>query len=435
MAGIEYEELEIEVVATHEEVRVLRSQFGCPREDFQPAYDPAEMSCRLERLDELILAGESEEIVSERRELAESIGEDLYKTLFPGRIQGTVNQGLAAMSATRRFTNAGLRLRLSFGEAMDYPPETVGLPWELACSPDDRRFQFSAATTPLVRHLDLNQASNPLEVEPPLRILAVLASPNGLPQIDTDQQKDVLLGACGDDERMQIKFLTPPTLTHLRDTLRSAKNANMPFHAFHFLGHGAFDPDGRGYLNFERENRQRQRVQGRDLAQILKDFSLAFALLSTCKGARMMRRKGQHPFTGSASALVASGMPAVIAMQFPLSEKASRHFNHSFYGSLKQGRPLEEAVTEGRLRILSENPNNFEWASPVLFLRSRDGKVLSLPKKKDQEASLGSDSHSDSITITSSRDISIGNSIVNKVHGDQFNVQGDMSVHRGSSRR
>ena len=106
-------------------------------------------------------------------------------------------------------------------------------------------------------------------------------------------------------------------------------------------------------------------------------------VLATCFGARMMRLAGQHPFAGSASALVAGGLAAVVGMQFPVSEHAASEFTAAFYGKLAEGRSLEEALTEGRMRIFTTDRGSFEWASPVLFLRSRTGDVLDLQTSQD----------------------------------------------------
>ena len=118
-------------------------------------------------------------------------------------------------------------------------------------------------------------------------------------------------------------------------------------------------------------------MPGRQLAAQLAGFSeLRLATLATCKGGQMIRQQGQHPFSGVASALIAGGLPAVVAMQFTISVDAASAFTSSFYKRLAAGRGVEESVTEGRLQIAALYPEGFEWACPVLFLRARDGIVL-----------------------------------------------------------
>jgi len=378
VACIEYEELEIEVgscLCGQGEVRILSSRFDRPRERFRPSYNAVELNQRLERLDELQLAQDSE-AVSMRKQLAESIGKDLFEALLPGRVRQTFAKSLASVRTAER--NVGLRIRLSFGEASRYLPEVVGLPWELLCSPETLEFPSSAPETPMVRYLDLERPVQPVKIEPPLRILGVLASPEGLRPIDRHAHEEILRDACGGND-LELDLLQPPTLSALHEQLDQSRATGKPIHVIHFLGHGGFDDNGEGALNFEYPNGSRHRVSGRDLARTLGGFrELRLVVLSACVGARMMRRRGQHPFAGSASALVAGGLPAVVGMQFSISEIAAAKFVRAFYRCLAKGRPLEEAVTEGRLGILTTDTSTFEWASPVLFLRSRDGKVLDL---------------------------------------------------------
>lgn len=380
---IEYTELEIEVgrcLCNEGEVRVLGSPFDRPRERFQPSYRVEDLHQRLEELDNLMLKTDGAAVAS-RKALAQAVGQDLFRALLPGKVRQTFGYSLAVLRGLRASKKIGLRIRLSFGEASRYLPEVVGLPWELLCSPDTLEFPISAPETPLVRYLDLERPVEPVTVEPPIQVLAILASPRGLPEIDRQQHERILRGA--ENDRLELVPLRPPTLADLREELRSRQERGKPIHVVHFLGHGAFGDDGEGCLYFERPDGGPQAVTGVQLAQMLAGFDeVRLAVLSTCVGARMMRRKGQHPFAGSASALVASGLPAVVGMQFPVSEAAASEFTRSFYHHLAKGRSLEEAVTEGRLRILGTDPGTFEWASPVLFLRSRDGRVLDLPERE-----------------------------------------------------
>jgi hypothetical protein len=78
-----------------------------------------------------------------------------------------------------------------------------------------------------------------------------------------------------------------------------------------------------------------------------------------------------------------AGLPSAVAMQFPISDDAAVEFSSEFYASLAMLRPVDMAVTDGRLAIHSKSPRSFEWATPVLFMRSRDGKILELAAKED----------------------------------------------------
>ncbi len=432
VSGIDYRELEIEIgrcLCGEGEVRILGSPFDRPRERFEPSYDTDELNRRLEELDKLFLAT-GREAATKRKRLAQEIGQDLYRALLPGKVRQTFGYSLAALRALQASQKVGLRIRLSFGEASRYLPELVGLPWELLCSPETLEFPTAAAETPLVRYLDLERPVESVAVNPPVKVLAVLASPRGLTEIDREQHQRILKGA--ENARLNLAFLRRPTLMDLREELQRRQDGGTPIHVLHFLGHGRFGDDGEGYLYFERPDGGPQEVSGRELALMLGGFrELRLAVLSTCVGARMMRRKGQHPFTGSASALVAGGLPAVVGMQFPVSERAASEFTRSFYRHLAQGRSLEEAVTEGRLRILGTDTGTLEWASPVLFLRARDGRVLDLTDR----GSLGVEKPATVRTSGDRADRDLYKAYVMEWVGrDSYRAEGDINIDRREGR-
>ncbi len=89
--------------------------------------------------------------------------------------------------------------------------------------------------------------------------------------------------------------------------------------------------------------------------------------------ARHTARSGSSegdPYGGVAAALVRSGMPAVVAMQRPISDGAAIAFSAAFYRQLAAGAGLETALTEGRQAIHTLSPAGDEWAIPVLFGRA-----------------------------------------------------------------
>ena len=100
--------------------------------------------------------------------------------------------------------------------------------------------------------------------------------------------------------------------------------------------------------------------------------SLRLVVLNACEGARSAR---DDPFRGVAQALVRQGIPAVIAMQFEISDPAALVFSQSFYQAIADGLPVDVATVEAR-RAMFADGNEVEWATPVLYLRSPDGRVF-----------------------------------------------------------
>ena len=154
--------------------------------------------------------------------------------------------------------------------------------------------------------------------------------------------------------------------------------AKDTYNVLHFMGHGLFDrASGEGMLAFEGADGAPDLVSGKAFATKLKDLrSLGVVMLNACNTARAGQAGGGNPFRGVATALVLGGVPAVVAMQKPISDRAAISFSTAFYRHLASGDSVDEALTEGRQAIHSAKPDSFEWATPVLFLRLPEGNVF-----------------------------------------------------------
>ncbi|MEM9553698.1 MAG: CHAT domain-containing protein [Acidobacteriota bacterium] len=441
LSDIEYDELSLEVSVGpggQREVRVLDAGLaGRARELFEAPYTAEELGQKLSELDHLLLQSDSGS--SRRRsQMAESIGEDLFRALFRGSIGEALRRKLDQLYERQKDCRSGLRIRLSFGQMMRSSPEIVGLPWELI-TPPDRSFSVNSPETPLVRHLDLVRPGRRIEVGRPIRVLAILASPSGLRSIDLGPHEEALEAACErDNMELEIMWRTP--LNKLRSQLQKFRNRGKSIHVLHFLGHGDFDSDGIGGLNFERSDGSRDRVPGRSLGQLLSGCGLQLAVLNTCVGGRMMIKEGQHPFAGSASALVAADLPAVVGMQFSVSEAAAIRFAKYFYPQLAAGSSVEEAVTEGRLAMLGNDSGGLEWASPVLFLRAPDGVVtVGAGSFSESRAGLleneGSPPSTAAQHVHSERDTYTSNGPMKITRGNSYEAGRDIDVGDGSKTR
>src|SRR5262249_20857988 len=142
----------------------------------------------------------------------------------------------------------------------------------------------------------------------------------------------------------------------------------------HFVGHGGFDERSQdGVLLLEDEDRMSYRIGGQDLGMLLHDHrSLRLAVLNSCDGARASRI---DPFGGTAQSLVQQGLPAVIAMQFEVSDDAAIGLAREFYGALADSYPVDAALTEARKALFAAQ-SGVEWGTPVLYLRAPDAKIF-----------------------------------------------------------
>src|SRR5690349_23765772 len=110
------------------------------------------------------------------------------------------------------------------------------------------------------------------------------------------------------------------------------------------------------------------------LAHLLSPHqSLRLVMLNSCDSAA---GSPSDLFSSAAATLIRRGIPAVLAMQFEISDDAAIEFTRSFYESAAEGRSIDAAVQNARLAVCLARPGSLEWGTPVLFLRQRDGHIF-----------------------------------------------------------
>ena len=97
------------------------------------------------------------------------VGQQLFQALFTGPVYGMYRASMAM--AQQRGTRLRVVLRLT-------APKLAALPWETLFDPETGT--YLCRQEPLVRHVPAPYTPDPLPVRPPLRILALAASPRGL---------------------------------------------------------------------------------------------------------------------------------------------------------------------------------------------------------------------------------------------------------------
>lgn len=291
--------------------------------------------------------------------------------LFDAVFQGDLLARFRARLAEARDREAGLRLRLRLDEA----PELADLPWEYLYETSRRQFLCLSKDTPIVRLLDVPDPPKPLSVRPPLRALVAVATPTDQEELDVEREINRLRKSVEDLTArglLTLDFLPVATLEELQRQLRRAD-----YHIFHFIGHGIFDAGAQeGVLLFENAMKRSQPVTGQDLAVYLRDATtLRLVILNACEGARAGRK---DPFAGVAQVLLLQGLPAVVAMQFAVSDKAAATFAQGLYGALADGLPVDAALAEARKSVFGLG-DSVEWGTPVLYLNAPDGRIFDVP--------------------------------------------------------
>ncbi|MET9273798.1 CHAT domain-containing protein [Kribbella sp. NPDC003557] len=298
---------------------------------------------------------------SVEQRLLEDFGGQLFDAVFTGSVRTCLERSLTAAEDA----DAGLRLRLRVAAPLE------NIPWEFLYA---REYGFLCLSpeTPLVRYVAMPRSVPPFPVRPPLRILAMLSAPSDVPGLQNEEEWDKLqtslshLIARG---MVQLDRLPVGSLAALQRPMRQQQ-----YHVLHFVGHGLYDEDADdGALVLEDETGRARLVTGRDLGTMLRGYrSLRLVVLNACEGARS---SVDDPFGGVAQALVRQGVPAVIAMQFEISDPAAVVFSQSFYEAVADLLPADVAVVEARKAIFAAE-NDVEWATPVIYLRSPDGTIF-----------------------------------------------------------
>jgi formylglycine-generating enzyme required for sulfatase activity len=301
---------------------------------------------------------------SPQRKAAIEFGSKLFEAVF----QGDVYARLLTSLEESHDQEQGLRILLRL------PPELNHLPWEYLYHPGWKQFFSLSVDTPLVRYLELTPSIRPLQIKPPLRLLVMISSPSDYPALDVEREWNDLQSALQPlmaSGALEIKRLESASLLDLQRKLQKVE-----YHLFHFVGHGIFDESKQGgVLIFCDEQGRGSPQSGQDLGTLLRDHrSLRLALLNTCEGARTGT---EDPFAGVAHSLVQMGVPAVIAMQFEISDAASILFSQEFYTALAAGYGVDTALGNARKAIFA-GQESVEWGTPVLFSRVLDGRVFEL---------------------------------------------------------
>ncbi|HXU29173.1 MAG TPA: CHAT domain-containing protein, partial [Thermoanaerobaculia bacterium] len=296
-----------------------------------------------------------------------SLGARLFERLFRGSVRSRFDESLGLVAPS----GDGLRIKIQLDlNEPDLVPLS-GLPWELlADGATDHSLGLDRRSS-IVRYIPQRRPLDRRELPRPLRILLASAEPPGSQPLALDREIERVREAVERPGEIEVRTLAHATLGSLRRALTGPEE----IHVLHFMGHGEFDPEsGEGVLYLEDGNGSTAIVRGGPIADQLRDrTALRLVFLNACRTARSA---APSPFGGVATALVRAGVPAVIAMQFPMVDSAAIAFSETVYGRLAAGDPIDAAVTEGRLAVHAAAPKLLAWGTPVLFSHVADGRLF-----------------------------------------------------------
>ena len=305
------------------------------------------------------------DVPPERVLSVEMVGVQLFDALFSGETREVLRS--AEDAAKRNPDKTGVRIRLSMNLAAEGMAEVASLPWELMRRRNQNPLVVSV-NTPVVRAFD-TPISVPLHpIIGKLKILLLVSNPKDTSPLNLGDEKARICKIWDSLDNIEYVECRPEARLIL-DALSQDE-----FHVVHYMGHGNFDSGLGGQVIMESADGSEQPISGNTFATWLQDEPLRLVFLNACNTGMTGQQTGLHPFAGVASALIGSGVPSVVAMQFPISDEAAIIFAETFYKRIAQGLPVEQAMSEGRKGLLDRTGS--EWATPVLYMRAANGDLF-----------------------------------------------------------
>lgn len=295
-----------------------------------------------------------------------SAGNALYDWLFGG--PQLAHFKIAWDRAIRN--EQGLRIRLNIDA-----PEVAVWPWELLCDPSRDLYLATQIATPVVRFFertDLSDGHAKGSVRLPLKVLFVAPS---APDLDLKSERNGIktaIAQLGSNARLDV-LEGIVTKTRLKDVLYS-----VPYNILHISGHGGY-ADGHGYVRLLRDDGSEEFVEDEVLAQICVNArTLRLIVLNVCVAGHS---EAGQAFSGLALQILRKGIPAVIAMQFALSDPAAANFAYDFYRYLCRGEWLgraDAALALARSTLKESYSKECFFAAPVFYTRIPDCVIFTL---------------------------------------------------------
>lgn len=371
--SIEYLDFELEIGRCDGRtypLAVLQSPAGNLRSQFNFTLSELELNNRILALQNALLrsGGQQRKVLRRDEETVRTFGHELFSILFQDDVRSLFFENKRLAIGQGKY----LRLKLRILD-----PQLATLPWEYLFDTRQSDYLCLSHGTPLVRYLEVPQPPQPLTITPPLRILGMIASPTDQLSLNVAREKERLeqaLTTLVEEGLVELTWLPGQTW---RDLHRATRPNQGPWHVFHFIGHGGFDKQREeGLLAFANRQGKSDLRTATEVARLLSSqTTLRLALLNACEGAYAGPR---DIFSSTAATLVQQGIPAVIAMQYEITDRAAIEFSQSFYDAITADLPVDSAVTDARRAVSLAINHALEWGIPVLFMRAPDGVLFHL---------------------------------------------------------
>jgi hypothetical protein len=297
---------------------------------------------------------------------------DYGNTLFEWVFQGELRSGLDMLKELSRGSDSEWpAMRILLKLEPDSP--LTELIWETMCpSPSDLPLAASAAFS---RYMHSPTPSRPVIWDRPIRILLIVANPEGLQRFDLDSvdqmlERGVLKAA---EQQLHGRIIVKRLLrAQLGDIRREEKGG---YHITHLLAH-AVPNEGRGGVVLADPSGKATIVSLDEVAEAIaspQDTTAPYLVFLALPvngdaphGRVLMELSGL---------LVRAGVQSVVVLQAPIEPDALTTFMEVFYRVLLDTGAIDVAVAEGRKKLFRNAPNSWDWTWPVLCNRAADSAL------------------------------------------------------------
>lgn len=311
----------------------------------------------------------------------EELGEKLFQMLFDEAAQ---SKFLDVYNYLRESNHLPLHIELTIDEVA--LPDLAALPWEFLRLP--LREQQSAIWLSANPHLCFArkplQHGNPLtlHLEPneKMRIAVIIADALPGAPVRAGSIVELLntLAKCSPEALVSPEVIGEGTRKNILRELRLF----CP-HLVHFIGHARFTKQmvGQVALVDEVPSGQPDWISAEQFGELFDPVQpgLKVIVLQACESAV---NSPASAFSGVAAHVLSHRIPAVVAMQYEISNMTAECFATAFYEKLLKSGSIDQAVQEARFAINAEiepiGQYNYYgyFATPVLFRRANDGQML-----------------------------------------------------------
>ncbi|SRR5216683_1029487 len=348
-------------------VAVVNSSAGEAHVKVLFPFDEQALKDRLKnlRLALLLLEGGSSRIPLKEKQTAQDFGQQLFDAFISGEVRD--HYDMSRSQAIQEGKSLRLRLHIQV-------PKLIMLPWEYLYDSRQAKYICLSDNTSVIR-LEQPQNIQLPTVTPPLRILAMIASPSDRDPLNIEYEKSLLqesIKGLEMDGLVEVAWITGQTQQYLEEAMR--KNT---WHIFHFIGYGGCNLiNGESFIDLVGEDGKTHQLIATDLARILKNHtSLRLVLLNDCEG---FQSNEPNNFSNTAAILTQQGIPTVLAMQSEISASSMIKFVSTFYRALTDGM----SVTEARGVINQEMADTEVWGLPVLYTCSPNDRLIDPPQRQ-----------------------------------------------------